>query len=171
MWSAVQWSLSADLETRGQDVIRLVWTVLRDLEVYRWTDYSLLTQDCLYWNCGDWGHLSKRKIEKERNKKREGQNQQYFCRAFNIHNRHLFAWCWWSTPLPPFSFATATLCVPLCRASSWNRKWNNWNYQPAGSAGLLLSLTNSSMIPKTVVRTSSTRTTSHFWAQCSGNAL
>ena len=39
------------------------------------------------------------------------------------------------------------------------------------SAGLLLSLTNSSMIPKNVVQASSTRTTSHFWAQCSGNAL
>ena len=50
----------------------------------------------------------------------------------------------------------------------WIRKWETWLAH--GSTGLLRSLTNFSIIPKNVVRASSTRTTSHFWAQRSGNA-
>ena len=66
------------------------------------------------------------------------------------------------------SFATATLCVPLRKASSGiaSEKLE----LARSSAGLLLSLTDSSIIPQNVVRASSTRTTSHFWAQRSGNA-
>ena len=62
-----------------------------------------------------------------------------------------------SIPLPPFSFATATLRVPLCRASSGiaSEKLE----LARSSADLLLSLTNSSIIPQNVVRASSTRTT------------
>ena len=61
------------------------------------------------------------------------------------------------------------LRVPLHRVSSEIAS-ENWNFARS-SAGLLLSLTNSSIIPENVARASSTRTTSHFLAQRSGNAL
>ena len=74
-----------------------------------------------------------------------------------------------SLPLSPFSFATATLRMPLCSAFSGIA--NEKVELARSSAGLLLSLTNSSIIPQNVVRASSTRTSGHLWVRRSGNAL
>ena len=58
-----------------------------------------------------------------------------------------------SIPLPPVSFTTATLCVPLRRTSaSRNRMWKNWNDQPAAPQDCCSRSLTLQWSPKTLSR-------------------